>query len=445
MPSWTPGYYKIMDYARNVRSVHAEDGRGHELGWEKTAKNTWRVQSRNADSITVSYDVYAHTQTVAESFLDDDRAFISPTGVFMYPAGQLQQAVAVTLQPHPGFTRISTGLDRVSGEPHTFFAANFDVLYDCPILVGNQEVLSFEVRGVPHEVAVIGSDDFNRQKLVSTLTRLVETAVGIVGEMPYRHYTFLMLGEGRGDLEHLNSMAVYTGVPDPNESRRWVTFIAHEFFHVYNVKAIRPIALGPFDYDRENYTNLLWFSEGGTVYYQSLIAHRAGFLSAGQRLEQFAGSIADCEQGKGHQFQTATQSSFDVWLYFLRRDGDLRNATISYYDKGAALSLLLDLKIRHETRGRRSLDDVMRTLYQQYYKQKQRGFTDEEFRHVCESTAGCPLPEIFDIYAATTQDVDYRKYLAYAGLDLRPDFTIKPLPHPDPLQSRILKDWLRDG
>jgi len=361
MPVWTPGYYKIMDYARNVRGFRAEDEQGRELVWDKTAKNTWRVQSKGAGSVTISYDVYAFDRSVADSLLDDSRAFISPTGVFMHLAGQLQRSATVTIEPHPSFAHISTGLDAANGEPNTFSAANFDTLYDCPILVGNQDVLSFDVRGVPHEVAVIGSGEFDRQRLTSTLSRLVETASDIVNEMPYRHYTFLMLGEGRGGLEHLNSMAVYTKVPDFNDPnhRSWLTFIAHEFFHLYNVKAIRPVALGPFDYDRENYTNLLWFSEGGTVYYENLIANRAGFLSRDRCLEQFAQSIANCERGTGHQFQSATQSSFDVWLYFLRRDGDVRSTTISYYDKGATLTMLLDLKIRHETEGRRSLDDVM--------------------------------------------------------------------------------------
>jgi predicted metalloprotease with PDZ domain/cyclophilin family peptidyl-prolyl cis-trans isomerase len=446
MPAWTPGYYKIMDYARNVRSFHSEDGEGRELTWEKTAKNTWRVQSKGAGFVTISYDVYAFSRTVADSFLDESRAFVSPTGLFMHPAGRLQHPATVKIEPHSSFARISTGLDPVDGEPNTFSAANFDVLYDGPILVGNQDVLSFNVRGVPHEVAVIGSQ-FDRQKLASTLTRLVEAAVDVVGEMPYRHYTFLMLGEGQGGLEHLNSMAVYSRVPDlndPNGSGSWLTFMTHEFFHLYNVKAIRPIALGPFNYDAENYTNLLWFSEGGTVYYENLIANRAGFLSRERCLKHFSESIANCERGTGHQFQSATQSSFDVWLYFLSRGGDTRNTTISYYDKGAALTMLLDLKIRHETQGRRSLDDAMRTLYQQYYKQKQRGFTDQEFRQVCESTAGCSLAGFFDVYASTTQNIDYGKYLAYAGLGIEPDFTIKPLPEPEPLQSQILKGWLSD-
>jgi predicted metalloprotease with PDZ domain len=252
--------------------------------------------------------------------------------------------------------------------------------------------------------------------------RVVEAAVAVIGDVPYRHYDFLLLGDGRGGLEHRNSVAAYTNVPnldDAQERRRWLGFLAHEFFHLYNVKAIRPIALGPFDYDRENYTDLLWLSEGVTVYYEDLVLNRAGFLPRDACLERFREHVLGYEARPGHRLQSARQASRDVWLYFLRPDGDTANTTISYYDKGAALGLLLDLKVRHETRNERSLDDVMRTLYDVYYKQKRRGFTDAELRQVCETVAGASLAEIFDVYASTTADVDYSRYLAYAGLQIQ--------------------------
>jgi len=422
MPAWTPGYYKIMDYARNVVDFRAEDGQGRTLAWEKTSKGTWQVRSKGADSVTVSYDVYAFAQTVADSFLDDTRAFLSPTGLFMYVAGRLRLPATVTIEPPANLSRISTGLDPVEGRANTFRAADFDVLYDCPILVGNQEVLSFEARGIPHRVAIIEPGKFDRDRLVAMLKRIVETAMAVIDDIPYRHYDFLFLGEGRGGLEHSNSMAVYTKVPDlddANDLHRWQGFIAHEFFHLYNVKSIRPIALGPFDYDQENYTNLLWLSEGVTVYYEDLICNRAGYLGRDEFLKRLRKSIVNYEGKPGHRLQSATQSSFDVWLYFLRPGGDTGNTTISYYDKGDVLGMLLDLKIRHETRNQRSLDDVMRRLYRTYYKDKGRGFTDQELRQVCETTAGCPLTEFFDVYASTPADIDYAKYLAYAGLEIQ--------------------------
>jgi len=422
MPSWTPGYYKIMDHARHVVGFRAEDGQGRSLAWEKTTKNTWRVRSRDVDSVRVSYDVYAFARSVADSYLDDSRAFLSPTGLFLHPAGQLRQPVTVTIEPAKGFARVSTGLEPVAGSPDTFQASDFDELYDCPVLVGNQEVLSFDVRGTPHRVSIVDRGRFDRDRLVEMLKRVVEAAVAVVDDVPYRHYDFLLLGEGMGGLEHRNSVAAFSKIPnldDPKDYRGWLGFLAHEFFHLYNVKAIRPIALGPFDYDRENYTNLLWLSEGVTVYYEDLILNRAGFLPRDECLDRFREHILGYETKPGHRLQSAAQASRDVWLYFLRPGGDTANTTISYYDKGAALGLLLDLAIRHETTNRRSLDDVMRTLYDVYYKKERRGFTDDELRRVSETVAGAPLAEIFDVYASTTADIDYARYLAHAGLEIQ--------------------------
>lgn len=420
MPVWTPGYYQIMDYARNVLNFRAEDGPGNPLAWEKTAKNTWRVKSGKDASITVSYDVYAFNRSVADSYLDDERGFISPTGVFMHVAGRIQHPVTVTVRPYQNWTRVSTGLDPVEGWPNTFFAPDFDILYDCPILIGNQEILKFEVQGIPHVFAGINLGTIDRAKFTADLKRMVESAVTLIGEIPYRHYTFLAIGPGGGGLEHLNSTALTfnaSGLTSPAGYKRWLSFVSHEYFHHYNVKRIRPITLGPFDYDRENYTNLLWVSEGISVYYEDVILNRAGLLSRDEVLERFQSSIARFENGSGHLFQSATESSFDTWMKFFSRGGNTANTTISYYDKGAALGMLLDFKIRNETKNQKSLDDVMRTLYRKFYKEKKRGFTDQEFREVCESEAGGSLSEIFE-YASTVKGIDYPRYFAYAGLDI---------------------------
>ncbi len=430
MAAWTPGYYWIMDYAKNVLNFHAEDGAGNPLGWKKTAKNTWQVESGNSAAVTVSYDVYAFRQSVADSFLDDRRAFIAPAGVFMHVGGLIHHPVTITLKPNKNGDKISTGLDPIEEKPNTFFAPDFDVLYDCPILIGSQEILTFKVQGIPHVIAVENLGSFDRGKFVSDIKRVVEEAVRLIGEIPYQHYTFIMMDQGGGGLEHLNSMAVFSnpsGWSAPQSYTRWLSFIAHEYYHLYNVKRIRPIALGPFDYDRENYTTMLWVSEGISVYYQDIILNRAGFLNRDQYFERVRRFIAGYENRPGRLFQSAAESSFDTWMKFFSRDENTANTTISYYDKGAALGLLLDLKIRHESKNKRSLDDVMRTLYVKFHKEKNRGFTDREFREECERTAGCTLPEIFDEYVATVKEIDYPKYFAYAGLEI----DVTPRERPD--------------
>lgn len=429
LPSWTPGYYMIMDYAKYIVNFRAVSNSGDSLSWEKTAKNVWRVQTVNTNSITVSYDVFSFRTSVADSFLDDGRGFISPTGVFMHPAGKINNSVTVTVIPYKKFSQVSTGLDPIEGKTNTFYASDFDVLYDSPILAGNQEILKFEVGGIPYTIAAEKLGDIDRNKFIEDHKKVVDAAISIIGEIPYKHYTFLIMNRGGGGLEHTNSMAVFSGASsfnNPDGYKRWLTFVAHEFFHLYNVKTIRPIALGPFDYDKENYTTMLWFSEGVTSYYENIILNRAGLFNSTDVLGELKASIANYENIPGHLFQSAAQSSFDAWILFFNRSENAQNTTISYYDKGCALGMLLDLKIRYESKNQKSLDDVMRTLYQLYYKEKKRGFTDKEFRELCESIAGSSLSEIFDIYIPTVHNLDYAKYLGYAGLSIDMNLVEEP-------------------
>ncbi|MGB8958796.1 MAG: PDZ domain-containing protein [Candidatus Aminicenantales bacterium] len=431
MPVWTPGYYRIMDYAKFVKDFGAEDGDGRELPVEKTAKNTWRVRASKAPSIVVSYDVYAFTRFVADSYLSDDGGFITPAGVFMHIAGRLKDPVRLTVQSPPDWKQVSTGLDPVPGRPNTFTAPDFDTLYDCPVLIGNQEILTFEAAGHPHAVAAYDLGSIDRAKFTGDLKKIVEAAAALMGELPYRHYSFLIIGPGGGGLEHLNSTAVTLNpgsLETPKGYQGWLSFIAHEYFHLFNVKSIRPVALGPFDYDRENYTNMLWFSEGGTVYYEFVLLNRAGLMARDEVLERLGSTIANYENAPGRLHQSATLSSFDTWTGFFGRSEHAANTTISYYDIGCGLGLLLDLKIRDASKGRSSLDDVMRTLYRTFYKDKKRGFTDREFRDVCERTAGVSLDEIFDVYAPTIEKWDYARYLGYAGLGI----DVEPRPASSP-------------
>jgi predicted metalloprotease with PDZ domain len=410
-----------MDYARNVLNFRAEDADGRPIGWEKTAKNAWRLRTGKAATAQVDYDVYAFSPSVADSYLDDGRAFICPAGVFMHVAGRLERPVTVVVKPYAGWRAVTTGLDPVAGQPNTFRATSGDVLYDCPILVGNHEVIPFEVRGIPHVLAGNNMGSLDRKKFVADLSRMIESAAALMGDIPYTHYAFMIIGPGGGGLEHLNSTALTIGSGGLNTREayvRWLAFVTHEYFHLYNVKRIRPIALGPFDYDRENYTRMLWVSEGLTVYYEDLILNRAGLLTRAEVLQRAGANIAQFENAPGHLFQSATDSSFDTWIKFFARAPNLATTTISYYDKGAALGMLLDLAIRHESGNQRSLDDVMRALYRQFYQEKGRGFTDAEFREVCERAAGAPLTEVFEVYAPTVEVVDYARYLAYAGLDI---------------------------
>jgi predicted metalloprotease with PDZ domain len=424
MPVWTPGYYGLFDYAGNVRNFGATDGDGHTLAFDRSGPNAWVVRKGLAATVLLSYDVVATSPFVANAFLDETRGYITPGALFVYVPGQLRRPVIVRVELNPKWSTVATGLDPVpSGPPHTYRAADFDVLYDSPILMGNLEALpTFDVKGVPHRFVGYALGEFDRRQFVDDLRAVVEAGATIIGDVPYAHYTFLGIGPGRGGIEHANSAAVpFTGIGSDRASRiRTLSFLAHEYFHSYNVKRIRPIALGPFDYDRPNVTDMLWVSEGFTVYYEYLMLARSHRMTPQELLDALSRTIAAVESNPGRHFQSVAASSRETWTQgpFARGGTGIRR-TMSYYDKGPVLGLLLDFRIRHETKNRRSLDTVMRTLYRKYYKQLRRGWTDAEFRQVCEEVAGVRLTDFFE-YASTTRTIDYERYLAYAGLQLEP-------------------------
>jgi len=451
MPAWMPGYYQLLDYAKALSSFHATDNKGHELSWAKPTGNTWRVEHPAGSSITITYDILAQKAFVAQPWLDSTHAYIAPTGVFLYIDGQLRLPVTVEIKPWQGWSQIATGLAPVKGQIHetgtgtTFYASNFDILYDSPILVGALEDLpAFNVSGIPHYFTGYNMGEFDKQQLSSDLQKIVTRGVAVIGDIPYKDYTFLAIGNGPGGIEHLNSATIgFSGasMKSPEGRQRMHCFIAHEYFHHYNVKRIRPIALGPFDYQQANKTDQLWVSEGLTVYYEYMLVRRAGLMTGDDLLHHFQSDIAGYEKHSGHLYQTLAQASEDTWSE--GPFGGNPDSSISYYQKGPAIGLLLDMAIRHHTANKKSLDNVMRTLYQVYYQQKHRGFTGPEFRKVCETIAGADLSEIFD-YVYTVKEPDYAKYLAYGGLGIDKDFHIHRLTNTDGLQTAIQKDWLKE-
>jgi len=429
MPVWMPGYYQILNYADNVSAFHVEVPGGDTLKWEKANYNTWRIYSNYADKLNISYNVKAVRHFVATNYLDEERGFIAPTGMFMHVDGLINQPVTLTIEPYSKWDRIATGLEPVKGKKYQYSAPDFDVLYDSPILMGNLEELpSFSVKGVPHYFIGYKPGQFDRQAFINDLKKVVEAAVDMMGDIPFKHYTFIAIGPGGGGIEHLNSTAVSfdgTGMNTPESRKRMLSFLAHEYFHHYNAKRIRPIELGPFDYDKGSRTDMLWVAEGITSYYERFCLKRAGLITEDDLLKNFENHIRAYENKPGRLFQSVAQASYDTWADGpFGRTGDDVNKTISYYDKGPVLAMMLDFKIRHETRNKRSLDDVMRTLYKDFYQAKRRGYTAKEFREVCEKTAGVPLNSFFE-YIYTINDVDYAKYLGYAGLTI--DTANKPV------------------
>lgn len=454
MPNWTPGYYQLLNYSNAVEKLTATDDKGNTLPVRKLNDNTWQIGGIRNKSFTIAYDVKTSIQFVAQSYVDEKRGYAVLAGIFMYPVGYLQMPVAVTVRPGNNW-KIATGLDQPRADkPNEFYAANFDILYDCPVLMGDLEELpSFKVKGVEHRFIGYALGKFDRIGFMEKLEKVVSASVDVIGDIPFDRYTFIAIGPGRGGIEHLNNTTFGfegTGLDQEEGSNRMMNFLTHEYFHHYNVKRIRPFELGPFDYNKGSKTNLLWVSEGLSVYYEFLIVRRAGLTTDDKFLANFERVITAHENNPGRLHQSLTQASFKTWSDGpMGTQGDDPTKAISYYDKGPAIGLLLDLAIRQASQNKKSLDDVMRLLYDHYYLKLQRGFTDAEFQQTCETIAGAPLTEVFE-YVYTTKEPDYNKYLNYAGLRLdvaqangKKSFKVMKLEKTNDLQKEIWKGLVK--
>lgn len=454
LPAWMPGYYQMMDYASDIRSFSVKTNSGRNIPFKKPDSNTWRILTGKNSSIIISYDVFADKRFVANNFFDSTRAYIVTAATFMYIDGHKDAPVSVEVSPFRGWSHVITGLEKSDEKGFSYTAPDFDILYDCPILAGNLEELpSFTIEGINHRFIAYNPGKFNHEAFIGQLEKTVKAGTDIIGDIPYKEYTFIGIGPGAGGIEHLNNTTIsFSGerLDNLDAMKGTLKFLAHEYFHHYNVKRIRPFELGPFNYLREARTNLLWVSEGLTVYYEYIMVRRGGVISDRELLASIESNINAYENDPGRFHQSLAQASFQTWS-----DGPFGNRSpgldrsISYYDKGPLMGLILDFTIRNATENEKSLDDVMRLLYTTYYKKLKRGFTDAEFQQACEDIAGISLSNEFE-YVYTTKEIDYSRYLGYAGLAISEEtdsktgkrkFTIINQTTPEPSQSQIFRSW----
>jgi len=417
MPVWTPGSYLIREYARHVQDFDVKNSAGAELVWQKSSKNTWTVKTVGAKEIKATYRVYANELTVRTNEVNSEHAFWNNGAALMFVKGQLAAPSTVTVNPY-GNWKIATGLPQVAGSANTFRAPNFDVLFDSPFEVSNFTEFNFVVEGKPHRLVFSGEGNYDGPEIAADVTKIVEEAYKIFGELPYENYTFIVNLRGGGGLEHLNSTALQFnrwGFKPQARLTGFLGLVAHEYFHAFNVKRIRPDALGPFDYENENYTRLLWVAEGGTEYYSGLLLLRAGLISPQEYLAGKADAIRRLDALPGRLEQSLEESSFDAWIKYYRQDENSMNTQISYYDKGELVNMLIDLKIREASKGTKSLDDVMRALYNDFYK-KGKNYTPADYQRLTEAAAGVSLDDLFSKYVRGTAEVDWNSFLNGIGL-----------------------------
>ncbi|MEH1827586.1 MAG: M61 family metallopeptidase [Nostoc sp.] len=429
LPVWTPGSYLVREYAKNLQDfvAFAED---KPLSWQKISKNHWQVDKTGISELTVRYRVFANELSVRTNHLDTTHGYFNGAALFFRIPSWDKQPIRVTVVPPQPEWHVTTALPPVAEETNTFLAGDFDTLVDTPFEIGSHQLYKFEALGKPHELAIWGQGNFQVQQLIADIQKIIQVEAQMFGGLPYERYVFLLhlFSQAFGGLEHKNSCSLIYhrfGFRLQDKYDRFLQLVAHEFFHLWNVKRIRPKALEVFDYDQENYTPSLWFCEGTTSYYDLLIPLRAGIYDAKSYLNHLSKEITRYETTPGRKVQPVSESSFDAWIKLYRPDANSGNSQISYYLKGEMVSLLLDLLIRSTHNNQRSLDDVMLKMWQQF-GQDEIGYTPEQLQEVIESVAGIDLTDFFKRYIDSTEDLPFNQYLETFGLQLVADQQEEP-------------------
>ena len=421
LPVWTPGSYLVREYSRHLQDFSA---RGEaSLLWCKVQKNRWQIDTQSTSEIVVSYRVFANELTVRTNHLDETHGYFNGAALFLYVPGFEKQSIQVEIVLPRSDWCIATTLPTVPGHSNTFEAKDFDTLVDSPFEIGHHELYPFEVLGKPHELAIWGRGNVDPDRIIQDTQKIIKAEAELFGGLPYDRYLFLLhlTSNSFGGLEHKDSCSlIYSrmGFRAKDKYDRFMQLVAHEFFHLWNVKRIRPKGLEVFDYERENYTPSLWFSEGTTSFYDLILPYRAGIYDAKTYLKSLSQEITRYLMTPGRLVQPLSESSFDAWIKLYRPDANSANSQISYYLKGEMVTLLLDLGIRIKHGNGRSFDDVMRQMWKQFGKDE-IGFTPEQLKATIESVAGFDLTNFFDRYIdGGTEELPFDEYLAGFGLRL---------------------------
>ncbi|WP_427158100.1 M61 family metallopeptidase [Aliinostoc sp. HNIBRCY26] len=421
MPVWTPGSYLVREYAKNLQDFTAL-GADQPLNWRKVSKNHWQINKDDVSDVTIKYRIFANELSVRTNHLDSTHGYFNGAALFLRLVGCDDLPIIVTVVPPYPHWQVTTALPKMKDQYNTFYASDFDTLVDSPFEIGEHQLYSFDVLGKPHDLAIWGQGNFQVQPLISDIQKIVQVEAQMFGGLPYDRYLFLvhLFAQAYGGLEHKNCCSlIYQrfGFRTQDKYERFIQLVAHEFFHLWNVKRIRPKALEVFNYDQESYTPSLWFCEGTTSYYDLIIPLRAGIYEVKTYLNYWSKEISRFLTTPGRKVQSLAESSFDAWIKLYRPDANSGNSQVSYYLKGEMVSLLLDLLIRWRHRNRRSLDDVMRQMWHEF-GQPEIGYTPQQLQAVIESIAEVNLTDFFARYIDGTDELPFDEYLEPFGLRL---------------------------
>ena len=423
MPVWAPGSYMVREFERHVEGFNAFDNKGNNLLNQKINKATWQIETKSNSTIKINYRVYAFEMSVRSSFVDDEHAFLNGSSIFMYIDKMLTLPSTVEIIPTKNWKQITTTLDAANGNKWIVTAPDYDLLADSPIEIGNHEVIEFKAAGVTHLIAMIGKGNYDANRIKKDVPKILEAETKIFGEQPCKRYVFFVQNQNTpgGGLEHLNSCSLQMNrwAYEPEGTyQAFLNLIAHEYFHLWNVKRIRPRTLLHYDYSTENYTDLLYVAEGFTAYYDDFIPVRCGFILADSYLNTLAGSFTYVEN-PGDTIQTLTEASYDAWIKYYRPNENAANTTSNYYTKGSLVALLINLTVMDATNGNKSLDDVMRLLYETTYKKEWIGYTEQDLISAIKTVSGVDMNSFFENHVHRTARINYNSFLEKAGLRLR--------------------------
>jgi len=448
LPAWIPGSYMIREFARNIVRIRAESG-GDAVALTKLDKHSWQAAPVDGP-LSLHYEVYAWDLSVRAAHLDLTHGFFNGTSVFLRVPGQEAMPHQVDIQrpgdPAAASWRVATSLPELGAKRYgfgTYIAADYDELIDHPVEIADFALGTFKAHGVQHDIVITGRvPNLDMARLQQDLKAICEAQIAFfepkTKQAPMDRYVFLTMavGDGYGGLEHRASTALIcaradlptTAAPraaEPNEGyTKFLGLCSHEYFHTWNVKRIKPAVFAPYDLQVENYTPLLWLFEGFTSYYDDLMLVRSGIISEATYFKLLGKTVGSVLRGSGRTKQSVAESSFDAWSKYYRQDENAPNAIISYYTKGSLVGLAFDLTIRAKTGGARSLDDVMRALWERYGRDfyaggglgEGRGVTEKEVEALFDEISGVRLKSIFDRYIRGTEDVPLAKLYAPFGI-----------------------------
>ncbi|BEU95568.1 M61 family metallopeptidase [Acidovorax sp. DW039] len=433
LPVWIPGSYLVREFAKNLQNLQARQGR-RSVALQQTDKHTWVAECKAQEPLVLTYEVCAYDNSVRTAWLDADRGFFNGTSLCLRVHGQEQAAHTLQVSPTAATAAwsVATGLQPLKTTRKGFGlygAAHYDELVDCPVEMGDFWVGRFTACGIPHQFVVAGAaPSFDGERLLADSQKICETAIRFwhgKGKTPFDRYVFMLnaVHDGYGGLEHRNSTALICGrrdLPRTGEKRQGEGYttllglISHEYFHTWNVKRLRPAEFSRYDYDQENYTQLLWFFEGFTSYYDDLLLRRAGLIDDTTYLKLINKTINQVLQTPGRKVQTVAQASFDAWVKYYRQDENTANATVSYYTKGSLVALCLDLKLRQE--GKATLDAVMRGLW---HRSQGGPISQDDLLAVLQELTGRPWTQEIQQWVHGTDELPLESLLAAHGVTLK--------------------------